>query len=211
MNDCIFCKIVRGEAPAHKIWEDEEHLAFLSIYPNTPGFSVVIPKVHHPSYAFELADEVLSKLTIAAKRVGCLLDSKLAGVARTGLLEAWDFTTASDESLTTDMVTIRDEAIRLNDVAGNCRITVTSIEESPDANVYRRMEGTIRVALFLNGTDPGGTTIESIQEARIHRDAMGRPTQNPDVPFAEVRTATLTTGGVQAQVFIGLMVIGSTR
>jgi hypothetical protein len=115
-----------------------------------------------------------------------------AGVARTGLLEAWDFTTASDESLTTDMVTIRDEAIRLNDVAGNCRITVTSIEESPDANVYRRMEGTIRVALFLNGTDPGGTTIESIQEARIHRDAMGRPTQNPEVPFAEVPfTATI--------------------
>jgi diadenosine tetraphosphate (Ap4A) HIT family hydrolase len=86
MRDCIFCKIVRGEAPAHKIWEDEEHLAFLSIYPNTPGFSVVIPKVHHPSYAFELPDEVLSKLTIAAKRVGCLLDSKLAGVARTGMI-----------------------------------------------------------------------------------------------------------------------------
>lgn len=86
MKDCIFCKIVRGEAPAHKIWEDNNHLAFLSIYPNTPGFSVVIPKTHHPSYAFELPDDVLSKLTIAAKRVGRLLDDKLAGVARTGLI-----------------------------------------------------------------------------------------------------------------------------
>jgi diadenosine tetraphosphate (Ap4A) HIT family hydrolase len=46
----------------------------------------VIPKVHFASYAFELPDEVLSRLTIAAKRVGRLLDSKLAGVARTGMI-----------------------------------------------------------------------------------------------------------------------------
>ena len=86
MKDCLFCKVVRGEAPAHRIWEDEEHLAFLSIYSNTLGFSVVIPKAHHPSYAFALPDQVLSKLTIAAKRVGRLLDTKLAGVARTGMI-----------------------------------------------------------------------------------------------------------------------------
>ena len=52
MKGCIFCKIVRGEAPCHKIWEDEKHLAFLSIFPNTEGFSVVITKKHYPSYAF---------------------------------------------------------------------------------------------------------------------------------------------------------------
>ena len=40
---CIFCQIVRGEAPAHRIWEDDQYLAFLSIFPNTEGFSVVIP------------------------------------------------------------------------------------------------------------------------------------------------------------------------
>ena len=54
-NECIFCKIVKGEIPCHKIWEDEKHLAFLSIYPNTNGFSVVIPKKHFPSYAFSLS------------------------------------------------------------------------------------------------------------------------------------------------------------
>lgn len=86
MNECIFCKIVRGEAPAHRIWEDEEHLAFLSIFPNTEGFSVVIPKRHHPSYAFELPDTVLSGLVLAAKRVGRLLDEKLPGVGRTGMI-----------------------------------------------------------------------------------------------------------------------------
>jgi hypothetical protein len=42
METCIFCNIVNGEAPCHKIWEDAKHLAFLSIFPNTQGFSVVI-------------------------------------------------------------------------------------------------------------------------------------------------------------------------
>ncbi|HZL79758.1 MAG TPA: HIT family protein [Candidatus Limnocylindrales bacterium] len=86
MKDCIFCQIARDEAPSHKFWEDENHLAFLSIFPNTPGFSVVIPRLHYPSYAFNLSDEVLSKLTIAAKHVAQLLDHKLDGVARTGLI-----------------------------------------------------------------------------------------------------------------------------
>jgi hypothetical protein len=122
-----------------------------------------------------------------------------AGVTRASLLEAWDFTTASDESLYTDMVTIRDEAIRQNDMAGNCRITVNTIEEMPDANVYRRMEGTIRVPLFVNGTEPGGATAESVNQSRLHRDAMGRPTQNDEIPFAEVPfTATIPTSVYEA-------------
>lgn len=37
---CIFCQIVEGKAPCHKVWEDEHHLAFLSIFPNTDGFTV---------------------------------------------------------------------------------------------------------------------------------------------------------------------------
>ena len=46
----------------------------------------MIPKVHYPSYAFELPDEVLSALTIAAKKVALLLDRSLPNVARTGLI-----------------------------------------------------------------------------------------------------------------------------
>jgi len=82
---CIFCDIVAGKAPCHKVWEDEQHLAFLSIFPNTKGFTVVIPKQHHGSYAFEQSDEVLSALMLATKQVARLLDSALAGVARTGM------------------------------------------------------------------------------------------------------------------------------
>lgn len=86
MSDCIFCKIVRGEAPCHKIWEDEKHLAFLSIFPNTEGFSVVITKDHHQSYAFELPEDVFTGLVLAAKKVGKLLDATFPDVGRTGLM-----------------------------------------------------------------------------------------------------------------------------
>jgi diadenosine tetraphosphate (Ap4A) HIT family hydrolase len=84
--DCIFCKIAKGEAPAHKIWEDESHIAFLSIFPNTEGFSVVMTKEHYPSYAFDLPESVLVELVLAAKNVAKLLDAKLEDVGRTGMI-----------------------------------------------------------------------------------------------------------------------------
>lgn len=86
MESCIFCKIASGEAPAHKVWEDEKHLAFLSIFPNTPGFTVVITKEHYPSYAFDLPDEVLNNLVLATKKVAKLLDAKLEDVGRTAMV-----------------------------------------------------------------------------------------------------------------------------
>ncbi|MCP1513935.1 MULTISPECIES: HIT family protein [Pseudomonas] len=84
--DCIFCNIARGTAPAHLLWEDQSHMAFLSIFPNTPGFSVVIPKAHYGSYGFAQSDEVLCELVVAAKKTARLIDQALAGVARTGMI-----------------------------------------------------------------------------------------------------------------------------
>jgi len=82
----IFHKIVSGEVPCHKVWEDENHLAFLSIFPNTEGVTVVIPKKYEPSYFADTADEALSALVIAAKKVAKLLDAKLPDVGRTALV-----------------------------------------------------------------------------------------------------------------------------
>lgn len=47
MDDCIFCKIVRGEIPCYKIYEDDNFLAFLDIAQFTDGHTIVIPKEHH--------------------------------------------------------------------------------------------------------------------------------------------------------------------
>jgi len=83
---CLFCDIASGKIPSHKIWEDNDHVAFLTIFPNTEGFSVVIPKEHYPSYAFDVPDNVLTGLVLAAKQVAKLLDTNLDDVGRTGLI-----------------------------------------------------------------------------------------------------------------------------
>lgn len=85
-DDCLYCKIAKGKTPCHKIWENEEFLAFLSIFPNTAGFTILITKEHYPAYAFDLPDDVLSNLILSAKYVGRLLDTKLDDVERTGLI-----------------------------------------------------------------------------------------------------------------------------
>lgn len=84
--DCIFCKIVSGEAPSHKIWEDEKHLAFLSIFPNTEAFSVVITKDHYPSDFYSVPEDVFVGISLAARKAGALLNLKLEDVGRTGII-----------------------------------------------------------------------------------------------------------------------------
>jgi len=46
MENCIFCKIVAGEIPSYKVYEDDNYLAFLDINPQSPGHTQIIPKKH---------------------------------------------------------------------------------------------------------------------------------------------------------------------
>jgi histidine triad (HIT) family protein len=82
----IFHKIASGELPCHKIWEDKKHLAFLSIYPNTEGVAVVIPKKYASGYFADCDDKTIEDLITAAKKVARLLDSKFPDSARTALV-----------------------------------------------------------------------------------------------------------------------------
>ncbi|MGD9129168.1 MAG: HIT family protein [Candidatus Woesebacteria bacterium] len=84
-DDCVFCQIAKGEMPCHKVWEDEKHLAFLSIFPNTEGFTVIAPKEHYSSYAFEQENQVLSELIIATKKTAQVLDKFFKDVNRCGM------------------------------------------------------------------------------------------------------------------------------
>lgn len=86
MNECVFCMIVRGDSPSHRVWEDRDHLAFLSIYPNTPGVTVVITKEHCSSYVAALPEAVATALFVAACKVARILDSQLDDVGRTGVI-----------------------------------------------------------------------------------------------------------------------------
>ncbi|MFJ5715027.1 HIT family protein [Neobacillus sp. NPDC093127] len=61
MSDCIFCKIVNGEIPAAKVFENEHVMAFLDISQVTKGHTLVIPKVHKENL-FELTPEMARNL-----------------------------------------------------------------------------------------------------------------------------------------------------
>lgn len=70
----IFDKIVSGDIPARVVWEDEGHMAFLTPFPNTPGFTVLIPKTFQGDYAFSMADEQYVGLMKATKTVANILE-----------------------------------------------------------------------------------------------------------------------------------------
>jgi histidine triad (HIT) family protein len=85
MPETIFDKIIRDEIPSFKVWEDEKHLAFLTPFPNTPGFTVVIPKINYGDYIFSLTDEQYTDFLLATKHVANLLEKAL-NVARVALI-----------------------------------------------------------------------------------------------------------------------------
>jgi histidine triad (HIT) family protein len=70
--DCVFCKIVSGELPSYKFWEDQDHIAFLDINPIREGHTLVIPKKHFV-YLFDMEDEIVSGLIKSSKKVAEVL------------------------------------------------------------------------------------------------------------------------------------------
>ena len=81
----IFDKIVSGEMKAWIIWQDDNYMAFLTPFPNTPGFTVVIPKINSGDYVFSLDDETYMGLMNATKKVAKLLERSL-GVSRVAVV-----------------------------------------------------------------------------------------------------------------------------
>jgi histidine triad (HIT) family protein len=75
-KDCIFCKIVKGELPCQKVWEDEKHLAFLSIDSVCDGHTIIIPKEHFENI-FDISEESIAGLNVACKTVSLILKNKL--------------------------------------------------------------------------------------------------------------------------------------
>lgn len=75
MTDCIFCKIIKGDIPCSKVYEDEDFLAFLDIGPVNKGHTLIIPKEHHetlldtPDYIMERIGPIIRKVAAAVKSV----------------------------------------------------------------------------------------------------------------------------------------------
>ena len=67
-EDCIFCKVLAGEIPGERIYEDEYAVAVMDINPWTRGHAVVFPR-KHATNLFEIEDSELEHVAVAAKRV----------------------------------------------------------------------------------------------------------------------------------------------
>ena len=81
MTECLFCKIVKGELPSSKIYEDEDTLAFLDLFPVNKGHSLVIPKEHYETI-FDVPSDILSKVSPVMKNVA---DAVKKGVNADGI------------------------------------------------------------------------------------------------------------------------------
>lgn len=81
MDDCIFCKIVKGEIPSFKVYEDDKVLAFADINPISEGHTLVIPKAHAENL-WEIPPEDLAAVQLAAQKVAKAIKKALnpAGV-----------------------------------------------------------------------------------------------------------------------------------
>ncbi|MBM3282143.1 MAG: HIT family protein [Candidatus Diapherotrites archaeon] len=72
---CIFCKIIAGEIPSHKIYEDKNYLAFLDIHPISRGHTLVIPKNHSTDLLHATPNERKGLLEIVAKIAPAIMKS----------------------------------------------------------------------------------------------------------------------------------------
>lgn len=78
-EDCLFCKIVAGEVPSTKVYEDDAVLAFEDVSPMMPVHVLVVPKDHYASIADGVPDELMGRLFNAAAKV-----AEAKGVAESG-------------------------------------------------------------------------------------------------------------------------------
>lgn len=68
MEDCIFCKIIKGEIPCTKVYEDDKVLAFLDIAPVNKGHTLVIPKEHNERLA-DISDDLYAIITKTVRKI----------------------------------------------------------------------------------------------------------------------------------------------
>ncbi len=77
MSDCVFCRIVAGQIPSTKVYEDEHSLAFMDINPGNEGHALAIPKAHHPD-VYSMPPSLLGAVAQTAQRVAVAVQKALA-------------------------------------------------------------------------------------------------------------------------------------
>ncbi|MBR1416838.1 MAG: HIT domain-containing protein [Bacilli bacterium] len=78
--DCLFCKIINGEIPCKKIYEDDKVIAILDLHPSSDGHTLIIPK-KHVTDLMEIDDETLSYVNTILKKLTPILMNKMNATA----------------------------------------------------------------------------------------------------------------------------------
>ena len=76
MKDCIFCKIISGDIPCMKVYEDDIVLAYLDINPDSDGHTLIIPKEHYKDLN-DIPDKTLLHIYKTSKKIMKILEEKL--------------------------------------------------------------------------------------------------------------------------------------
>ena len=87
--DCLFCKIINGEVPSKKVYEDDLVIAILDLYPNGEGHTLIIPKKHYTDYK-EINDELFIHIRHVAEKLSDKLETKLNKNSATFLFNYMD-------------------------------------------------------------------------------------------------------------------------
>ncbi len=74
MTDCVFCKIIAGDIPAFKVYENDDTIAFMDINPLHPGHVLVIPR-EHSANVYEVSDEAIAAAARTARRVALAVNA----------------------------------------------------------------------------------------------------------------------------------------
>ncbi|MBI2099128.1 HIT family protein [Candidatus Uhrbacteria bacterium] len=85
MSDCLFCKIIAGEIPAHKVYEDDKVFAFLDIHPVNPGHALVIAKNHAGNLEESKTEDVCAIMAVIHKLAPKILKAVGAEAFNLGL------------------------------------------------------------------------------------------------------------------------------
>jgi len=79
MEGCIFCKIVKGEIPSFKVYEDDRVFAFADINPLTEGHTLIIPKAHAQNL-WEISEEDITAIHRVSKKIAAAIQEVLGPV-----------------------------------------------------------------------------------------------------------------------------------
>ena len=76
MTACLFCEVVAGEAPAHRVLHEEEAVAFLDVRPLFPGHCLLVPREHHETLG-DLPEALVGELFTTARRLAVAVEAAM--------------------------------------------------------------------------------------------------------------------------------------